>query len=89
MVGGDEHAPSERAFETVEQRREPFGAFEVAAVKDQAGGASVSEQPDVLIAKVGAGQADHQPLAHEVRQLRHSAILAIPPGRAVTLWERL
>src|SRR6267142_5675398 len=76
VVRGHEQSAAERALETAEKVEQLRRALEVAAIEDEPGRARVAEYPDVGVVERRARQADHEPLADEIFEARHAAILA-------------
>ena len=72
VIGGHEQPPAERGFEATEQVQELRGALEVAAIEDEAAGARLPEQANVGLGEGRPAQADHQPLADEILEVRHA-----------------
>ena len=82
VIGGDEQAAVERGLEIFQELRVLLGRFEVSPVQNEPGRARLTEEFDVGIRELRAGETEHQPLADEAFEVDHRTIIGWHPRTA-------
>ena len=75
MIGRDEQPTVERGLEIVQELRMLLRRFEVSPVQNEPGRARLTEESDVGVRQLRAGEAEYQPLADEAFEVAHRTII--------------
>ena len=79
VIRGDEQAPAQSRFEILEELAVLLRRLEIAPVQDEPCGPGVTEEADVRIGELGAGQPEYQLLSDEGLEIGHNAIIGCGP----------
>ena len=75
VIGGDEEPSAQRGLELGQQVKVLLGGLEVPPIEDEPAGAGLAEEADVFVGELGSAEPEHEPLADEVLEVGHNAII--------------